>query len=126
MIRWALVVFLFAHGWVHLVVWGVIPSMAPEGMKPAHSWILGDNRGVADLMSLVAAALFAVAALGLAVGAGWWGPVAVAGGAASMLLVALFPAALLSAWVLVPGAINAALIVGITWLQWPATQSLGG
>ena len=114
-------VLLFAHGWAHLVVWGLIPSLQPQSdSDPAHSWVLGDNRPVANGLAVLTMATFAVAAVGLAVHATWWGTATIAASVASLLLVGLLPAAVAGVWILVPIAINAALIVGVAWFDWPA------
>lgn len=67
MFRWVMVFLVFAHGWAHLVVWGLIPSLQPQsGSDPAHSWALGDSRPVANGLAVLTSATFAVAAIGLA------------------------------------------------------------
>lgn len=127
MIRWAMVFLVFAHGWAHLVVWGLIPSLQPQsGSDPAHSWALGTSRPVANGLAVLTSATFAVAAIGLVVHATWWGAATIAASVTSLLLVGLFPAAVAGVWVLVPIAINAALIVGVALFDWPTRALFGG
>lgn len=121
MSRWLLVLFLFAHGWVHLVIWGMVPAMPTDAVNPTHSWVLGDRQAVARVLTVLTMALFAVAAVGLIIQAAWWAPTAVAAAGVSVLLVALFPAAIGNAWIVVPLAIDLALIVGIVAFDLPGT-----
>lgn len=126
MTRWLLVLFLFAHGWVHLVIWGMIPAIPTDAANPSHSWVLGDRQPVARALTVLTMGLFAVAAVGLIIQAAWWGPTAVAAAGVSVLLVALFPAAIGNAWIVVPLAIDLALIVGIVAFDWPTGALVGG
>lgn len=126
MTRWLLVLFLFAHGWVHLVVWGMVPAIPTQAANPGHSWVLGDRRPVARALTALTMALFAVAAVGLVVQAAWWGPAAVAAAGVSVLLVALFPAAIANAWIVAPLAIDLAVIIAVVWLDWPTQAMVGG
>jgi len=125
MTRWLLVALLLAHGWVHLVVWGMVPAIPTQRSNPSHSWLLGDRRPLARGLTALTMALFAVAAVGLALQAAWWGPTAVAAAGVSALLVALFPAAIANAWIVVPLAIDGTLIAGVVWFDMPA-QIVGG
>jgi hypothetical protein len=70
-------------------------------------------------------ALFAVAAVGLAVQVVWWGPMAVAAAGVSVVLVTLFPAAIADAWIVAPMAIDVAVIAGVVWFDMPV-QMVGG
>lgn len=125
MTRWVLVALLLAHGWVHLVVRGMVPAIPTQAASPSHSWLLGDRRPLARGLTALTVALFAVAAVGLALQAAWWGPMAVAAAGVSVLLVALFPAAIANAWIVAPLAIDAAVIAGVVWFDMPV-QMVGG
>jgi hypothetical protein len=121
-----LVAFLFAHGFVHLNVWGSTRMAAAQGTHPTQSWLLGDKRSVASALTVMAATLFGLAGVGLLLQAGWWGSVTVAAAGVSTLLVILYPGALLGAWIAAPIAINLGLVVGIVWFSWPSKAILGG
>jgi hypothetical protein len=45
---------------------------------------------------------------------------------ASLLLVVLFPGAILNAWLIAPVAINVGLIAGIVWFSWPTRAAFVG
>ena len=126
MTRWVLVAVLLAHGWVHLVVWGMVPAIPTQATNLSHSWLLGDRRPLARGLTALTMALFAVAAVGLAVQAAWWGPAAVAAAGVSVVLVALFPAAIANPWIVAPVAIDVAVIAAVVWSDWPAQMVVGG
>jgi hypothetical protein len=65
-----------------------------------------------------ATVLFALAGVGLLFHAGWWGPMTLVAASVSLLLVVLFPGAILSAWIVAPVVINVGL-VAVVWFQWP-------
>ena len=48
------------------------------GANLHRSWLLGEQPAVAVGLTVATASLFALAGIGLIVGAGWWGPVTVA------------------------------------------------
>jgi hypothetical protein len=125
MTRWVLVAVLLADGWVHLVVWGMVPAIPTQAANPSHSWLLGDRRPLARGLTALTMALFAVAAVGLAVQVVWWGPMAVAAAGVSVVLVTLFPAAIANAWIVAPVAIDVAVIAGVVWFDMPV-QMVGG
>lgn len=62
-----------------------------------------------------------VAGIGLWSYAEWWRPTAVGGLAISFGLMILY----FNPWFLVIEAVNAALVVGILWLDWPSQSMLG-
>lgn len=70
MVRWTFAGLLFTHGWVHL--WGLIPSMRPQGTNPALSWLLGEQRALASTLVVATAFFFAIAAVGLVLQTSWW------------------------------------------------------
>jgi hypothetical protein len=126
MVRWIFAGLLLAHGWVHLMVWGLIPSIQPQGTNPAHSLLLGEQRAVASTLVVATALFFAVAAVGLALQTSWWGPATLIAAAASLLVVALFPSAIANVWIVAPLAINIGLFAGIVWGSWPSSSALAG
>lgn len=69
--------------------------------------------------------LLVLAALGLLLLAGWWGPMTVMAASVSLLLVVLFPEAAANAWLIAPVAIIG-LIVGVVWFSWPSREVFGG
>jgi hypothetical protein len=116
--RAAVVAFLIAHGLVHIAVWGT--SKPLEGTDPGHSWLLGHNRSLALGLMVGATALFLVTGVLLLFHAEWWQTLALIAGGVSLLLVALFPAAIPGAWLMAPTAIDAGIMASILWLQWPS------
>ena len=126
MIRWALAGFLVAHGLVHIAVWGSSKAAQAQGTNPSHSWILGDQHSLVIGLMVAAVSLFALAGFGLLFHAGWWGPMTVVAAGVSLLLVVLFPGAILNAWVVAPVTINVGLIAGIVWFSWPTRAAFGG
>lgn len=123
--RFLFIAFLIAHGLIHLVMW-VVPPKPKEGaaaqpFDPSHSWLLGDRRAPAKVGALTAAAVLALAGLGLWAGADWWRALAVAGLATSLGLMVLY----FDRWFLLIQAVNTALIVGLLWLSWPSQAMVG-
>jgi hypothetical protein len=62
-----------------------------------------------------------VAGIGLWAHAEWWRPVADIGLAVSFALMVLY----FNPWYLFIEAVNAGLIVGILWLNWPSKSMVG-
>lgn len=118
MIRWALIGFLIAHGLVHVAVWGSAKAAQAQGTIPSHSWVLGDQRALVTGLMIAVTVLFALAGIGLLFHAGWWGPMTVVAASVSLLLVVLFPGAILNAWIVAPVIINVGLIAAVGF-QWP-------
>jgi len=71
--------------------------------------------------ALAAAVLLAAAGIGLWAHAEWWRPVSVVGLAVSFGLMVLY----FNPWFLFIQAVNAGLIVGILWLDWPSQSMVG-
>lgn len=120
--RLLFIAFLIAHGSVHVAIWA---TPKPKGQKapfdPTHSWLLGNQKGLAVALALAASALLLAAGIGLWAQADWWRVVAVVGLATSLgLMITYF-----HPWFLFIEAINAALIVGLIWLDWPAKAMVG-
>jgi hypothetical protein len=117
------IVFLLLHAGIHVAIWA---TPAPKDPKAApfdagHSWLLGDLRALALVLALVAAGFLAVAGIGLWAHAEWWRPVAVIGLAVSFGLMVLY----FTPWFLFIEVVNAGLIVGILWLDWPSKSMVG-
>jgi hypothetical protein len=120
MLRWLLIVFFVAHGFVHVAIWA--PKYEPEKpFDPSHSWLIGDQRLLAQVLAFVAAALLVLAGIALLAHGGWWRPTAVAGLSVSTVLLLLY----FTPWYLFILVVNIALIVGIAFMDWPAKTTVG-
>lgn len=118
--RFLFIGFLIAHGAVHLAIWATPP--APDApFDPARSWLWGSQRSVALTLAVVIGLVLVASGIGLWVGADWWRPAAVVGLAGSLGLMILF----FHPWFLFIEAVNAALIVGLVWLDWPSPALVG-
>jgi hypothetical protein len=111
--RWLAGLFLVAHGLLHAAIWLPPPDKgAPFDAR--HSPMLGDVRGAAIALALLAGAAFVVSGVGYLAGQDWWAPLAlVAGGVSVVLMLLTF-----TPWWLFGLAINAAIGV----LAWRAIQ----
>ncbi len=118
--RFLFIAFLIAHGGIHVAMWAT-PAKEGEPFRASHSWLLGDQRGLAVVGALVAAALLVAAGIGLWAHAEWWRSVAVIGLAVSFGLMVLF----FHPWFLFIQAVNAGLIVGLVLLDWPSKSMVG-
>ena len=118
--RFLFIAFLIAHGGVHLAMW-ITPVKADAAFNPSHSWLVGDQRGIAIIFAVAAASLLIVSGIGLWVGGSWWRPLAVVGLAASFLLMSLF----FHPWFIPIQIINAGLIIALLWLDWPSRALVG-
>ena len=120
--RFLLIAFFLAHAGIHAAIWATPPDKAPDApFNAGHSWLLGDQRVLAFVLGLVAAGFLLVAGIGLWAHAEWWRPTAVVGLAVSFGLMVVY----FNPWFLFIQAVNAALIVGILWLDWPSKQMVG-
>ena len=121
MLRVLLIGFLIAHGLVHVAIWA--PRYDPEkaSFDASHSWLIGDQRPLAQVLVFVAAALLALAGIALWSHGGWWRPTAVVGLGMSTVLMLLY----FTPWYLFILAVNFALIVGIAFMEWPAKTTVG-
>ncbi|HEY5984985.1 MAG TPA: hypothetical protein VIV12_01190, partial [Streptosporangiaceae bacterium] len=110
-----------AHGLVHVAVWA--PKYDPEKLPfdASHSWLLGDQRPLARVLAFFAAAILIVAGIALLAQGGWWRPTVVVGLSVSAALLVLY----FNRWYLFILAVNLALIVGIAWMDWPSTSTVG-
>jgi uncharacterized membrane protein YphA (DoxX/SURF4 family) len=121
MLRVLLIGFLIAHGLVHVAIWA--PKYDPEkaAFDASHSWLIGDQRPLAQVLAFVAAALLIVAGIALWAHGGWWRPTAVVGLGVSTILLLLY----FTPWYLIILPVNIALIVGIAFMDWPAKTTVG-
>ena len=121
MLRWLLIVFLIAHGLVHVAIWAPKYDREKVPFDASHSWLIGDQRLVAQVLAFAAAALLVLAGVALWAHGGWWRPTAVVGLSASTVLLLLY----FNSWYLFILPINIALIVGIAFMEWPAKTTVG-
>jgi hypothetical protein len=120
-LRWLLIVFLIAHGLVHVAIWA--PRYDPEKapFDASHSWLIGDQRPLAQVLAFAAAALLVLAWIALWSQGGWWRPTAVLGLSVSTVLLLLY----ITPWYLFILPVNIALIFGIAFMDWPAKTTVG-
>jgi len=121
MLRVLLIGFLIAHGLVHVAIWA--PKYDPEKapFDASHSWLIGDHRPLAQVLAFAAAAILVLAGIALWSHGGWWRPTAVLGLSVSTALLLLY----FNPWYLFILAVNAALIVGIAFMDWPSKTTVG-
>jgi hypothetical protein len=124
MLRWLVAGLLVAHGLVHIAVWASAKVAEGQGSTPDRSWILGTQHSLVLGMTYLVVALFAVAGVALVFQVGWWPQMTVVAAGASLLLVALFPGAIVGPWIVAPIAINVTLIAAV-WLSWPESLMTG-
>lgn len=124
MLRWLVAGVLVAHGLVHIAVWASSKVAEGQGSTPDRSWVLGTQHSLVIGLTYLVVALFAVAAGALLFQAGWWPQMTIVAAGASLLLVALFPGAIVGPWIVAPIAINGALIAAV-WLSWPGSLMTG-
>jgi hypothetical protein len=125
MLRWLLAAFLIAHGFVHITVWANQKATTAQGTTPDHSWLLGDQHSIVIALTYATVALFAVAGGALILHMEAWRIITVVAAGISLLLVALFPEAILNGWIVAPVAIDLSLIAGLLWLEWPSRTMVG-
>lgn len=120
--RFVFIGFLLVHGLIHLGVWAA-PSAQGRGapFDPAHSWLLGDRRAVAVTLAVASAALFTAAGVALLAHAGVWRPLTVAGSVVSLVLLAGW----FHPWLSLAVVLDAALLAGVVWLDWPPAAVVG-
>ena len=121
MLRWLLIGFLIAHGLVHLAIWAPKYDREKVAFDASHSWLIGDQRRLAQVLAFAAAALLALAGIALWAHGGWWRPTAVLGLSVSTVLLLLY----FNPWYLFILPVNIALIVGIGFMDWPAKTTVG-
>jgi uncharacterized membrane protein YphA (DoxX/SURF4 family) len=121
LLRVLLGLFFIAHGLVHVTIWAPTYDPAKVPFDASRSWLLGEQRPLARVLAFAAAAVLVVAGVALLAQGGWWRPAAVVGLGVSTVLLLLY----FTLWYLFILAVNLALIVGIAWLEWPATSTVG-
>jgi hypothetical protein len=116
-----LIGFLIAHGFVHVAIWA--PKYDPDkaAFDASHSWLIGDQRPLAQVLAFAAAAILVLAGIALWAHVDWWRPTAVVGLSESTVLLLLY----FTHWYLFILPVNAALIVGIAFMDWPAKTTVG-
>jgi hypothetical protein len=121
MLRVLLIGFLVGHGLVHVAIWA--PKYDPEkpSFDASHSWLIGDQRSLAQVLAFATAAILILAGIALWSHSEWWRPTAVVGLSASTILLLLY----FNPWYLFILAINIALSVGIAFMEWPAKTTVG-
>jgi hypothetical protein len=120
MLRWLFAGLLVAHGFVHITVWANAKVAREQGTNSDHSWVIGDQHAVVIGLTYLVVSLFVLAAGAMLFQAAWAPMMAVVAPGASLLLVALFPRAILGPWIVAPVGINLAIIAAV-WLQWPTS-----
>lgn len=112
--HWLVGVLLVAHGLAHLAVWapGPRPPEVKEPFDPAHSWLIGEHPALAISLAWLACVFLAVSGVALIAGASWWGPLAIGGSLASMVLIGFF----FNPWLLFGASIDLGLIAGVILL----------
>lgn len=118
--RFLFIAFLIAHGGVHLAMW-LSPTKPDAPFTATHSWLVGDQRGLAVVLAVLAATLLVVSGIGLWTAGSWWRFVAVAGLAISFLVMIVF----FHPWFIPIQIINAGLIIALLWLDWPSQALVG-
>jgi hypothetical protein len=121
MLRWLLIVFLIAHGFVHVAIWAPTYDPARAPFDPSHSWLIGEQRWLARVLAFVAAAVLILAGIALWAKAGWWRPTALGGLVLSTVLLVVF----FVRWYVVILAVNVGLIVGLAFMDWPSKTTVG-
>jgi uncharacterized membrane protein YphA (DoxX/SURF4 family) len=121
LLRVLLSVFFIADGLVHVAIWAPKDNPEKAPLDASHSWLLGDKRPLARVPAFAAAAILIVAGIALLAQGGWWRPTVVVGLSVSTALLLLY----FNRWYLFILAVNLALIVGIAWLDWPSTSTVG-
>jgi hypothetical protein len=120
--RFLFIAFLIAHGVVHVAIWVSPRSQNRKApFDPAHSWLVGVQRPLSIVLALVTAALLIGAGVGLWAHAEWWRPVAAISLAMSLVLMILY----FNRWFVFIMFVNAGLIAGIVWLDWPSASMAG-
>jgi hypothetical protein len=121
MLRWLLIVFLIAHGLVHVAIWAPTYDPAKAPFDASHSWLIGEQRWLARVLAFAAAAVLVVAGIALWADGVWWRSTAVVGLMLSTVLLVLY----FVRWYVFILAINVGLIVGLAFMDWPSKTTVG-
>lgn len=123
MTRLLVICFLVAHGFVHAAIYDMPPDpKAKQPFDPGDSWALR-RAGVAGatvkrtsaVLATAGASLYAVAALGLLLDAGWWTTATLAATA----VAAALKTAYFNRWLVLGLALDAGIVVAVV-ARWPA------
>ena len=106
MIRVLAGLFVVAHGVVTGAIWAT-PRRADAPFDATHSWLIGDARVVAVATSLILAASFTVAGIGLLTQHDWWAPWGLGAGVLGVAFMLLY----FNPWLLAGMAISAAIAI---------------
>lgn len=92
MTRTLLGLFVVAHGLVTIAIWSPNPKTAAADMPmdTGHSWLLGDARGLALALAVIAGLTMVAGGVAYLADQSWWTVMGIAGGGLSLLLFALF------------------------------------
>ena len=97
---------LIVHAVVHLGVWLPAPKdTAP--FDPAHSWLLGDVRGAARGLAIIACVAFALAGVLVLAGSPAGAVVTIVAAVVSLILIAVT----FNPWLIAAAAIDAGIVV---------------
>lgn len=129
MLRILIVLILGAHGIGHSI--GVVGGWAQSAWGGSStSWLLSPVLGRAT--GIVEGGLWLLPGIGFVVAAGMlvgnvelWRPVALASATMSLLVIALFPGQLPAGSTVGAVAVNAAVLLGLLVLNWPAAEAVG-
>jgi hypothetical protein len=127
MTRVLFAIFLVAHGAVHAPIW-----LAPHGeaapFDPGHSWLLGrlglgaaTARSIGIALATLDFVSFAGAGIALVARQEWWRALAVSAAAVSLVLLIAY----YHAWLTFGVAINAGIVLALTWADWPTPEAVG-
>ena len=130
-IRWIIALAVLGHGIGHVLF---MPVLAASMKLDAtgHSWLLtgvlgdGPTRLLASLVGGVLVAAFVVVAAGVFMQTTWWRPLALAATVASIALVVLLWDGLPTGPAAAALVFDAAIVVALLVLRWPATDLVGG
>lgn len=121
--RFLFIAFFLAHAGIHAAIWVTPAAKAPNApFNAGHSWLLGDQRVLALVLARPGGGGIPDAGRDRAVGARRM-VAAHRGDRAGGLVRA--DGRVLHPWFLFIQTVNAALIVGILWLDWPSKQMVG-
>jgi hypothetical protein len=104
-----------------VAIWAPKYDPAKARFDASHSWLIGDQRLLAQVLAFAAATILILAGIALWSHGGWWRPTAVGGLGVSTVLLLLY----FNPWYLFILGVNIALIVGIAFMDWPAKTTVG-
>jgi len=129
--KFALGVFLAAHGLIHLGYVTPAPADPKYPFSLSKSWLItgiGLEEPSVRMLGIVLSALTVVgfvltglAATGILVPQEWWQPLTVVSAMTSFLLLVFF----WNTWLVLGVAIDIALLVALLWLRWQPFGAIG-